>query len=67
MYDAENVAFKYSRLRRHLKANKLSLNPIKTELMFIGPQHAELISKLCDLKDVTFWMCILLVRFAVNH
>ena len=36
MYDAENVAFKFSRLRRHCKANKLSLNTIKTELMFIG-------------------------------
>ena len=36
MYDAENVAFRFSRLRRHLKANKLSLNTIKTELMFIG-------------------------------
>ena len=36
MYDAENVAFNFSRLRSHLKANKLSLNTIKTELMFIG-------------------------------
>ena len=36
MYDAENVAFRLSRLRSYLKANKLSLNTIKTELMFIG-------------------------------